>query len=47
MSTHKLLITGAFGQLGTALTEALIYKYGSDAVIASDLKVRDDLIAKL
>ncbi|MEH6658239.1 NAD-dependent epimerase/dehydratase family protein [Leeuwenhoekiella marinoflava] len=37
----KILITGAFGQLGTALTEALINTYGSKSVIATDLHVRD------
>ena len=42
MSTPKILITGAFGQLGTALTEALIYKYGSEAVVATDLNIRDE-----
>ena len=35
MKAQKILITGAFGQLGTALTQALIYHYGSEAVIAS------------
>ena len=42
MNTQKILITGAFGQLGTALTQALINRYGDEAVIATDLKVRSD-----
>ncbi|WP_209332662.1 NAD-dependent epimerase/dehydratase family protein [Lunatimonas salinarum] len=33
----KILITGAGGQLGSELTDALVSKYGSDAVIASDI----------
>ncbi len=42
MKAQKILITGAFGQLGTALTQALIYHYGAEAVIATDLKVQDN-----
>ena len=37
----RILITGAFGQLGTALTEALINTYGSKSVVATDLHIRD------
>lgn len=43
MSQPKILITGAFGQLGTALTEALINKYGEAAIVASDLHTRAGL----
>ena len=32
---------GAFGQLGTALTEALIKHYGVDAIIATDLNIKE------
>jgi threonine 3-dehydrogenase len=42
MKQQKILITGAFGQLGTALTEVLITKYGSDAIVATDLNIRDE-----
>ncbi len=34
---EKILITGAAGQLGSVLTEALIKKYGPNSVIASDI----------
>ncbi|WP_420602264.1 NAD-dependent epimerase/dehydratase family protein [Flagellimonas sp.] len=35
--SHSILITGANGQLGTVLTQALQLKYGLENVIASDL----------
>jgi len=35
-----VLVTGAFGQIGSELTAALKARYGPDRVIASDLKVR-------
>lgn len=41
MKAQKILVTGAFGQLGTALTQALISQYGAESVIATDLKTRD------
>lgn len=34
----KILVTGALGQIGTDLVEALILRYGIDSVISSDLK---------
>ncbi|MGE5682562.1 MAG: L-threonine 3-dehydrogenase [Bacillota bacterium] len=34
----KILVTGAYGQIGSELTHALRSKYGTDMVIASDLK---------
>lgn len=33
----KILITGAGGQLGSELTETLVNKYGTEAVIATDI----------
>jgi len=37
MRKQKILITGANGQLGTALTKSLRKRYGVDSVITSDL----------
>jgi nucleoside-diphosphate-sugar epimerase len=34
----KILLTGSHGQIGTELAEALAKKYGSDAIVVSDLK---------
>ncbi|MFV0566947.1 MAG: NAD-dependent epimerase/dehydratase family protein [Flavobacteriaceae bacterium] len=41
MDTNKILIIGAGGQLGSVLTEALKTKFGSENVIASDLRAID------
>lgn len=37
MTTPKLLIIGANGQIGTELAEALVARYGRDSVVTSDL----------
>lgn len=37
MSRTKVLLTGAAGQIGQVLTRALIEKYGSDQVVATDI----------
>lgn len=44
MKQEKILITGAEGQIGTALTRALRDRYGSAQVIATDIRrsVEDD-----
>ena len=34
----RILVTGALGQIGTELTEALRERYGADAVVASDVR---------
>lgn len=41
MTTENILITGASGQLGAVLTEALKLKFGVKHVIASDLRVNE------
>lgn len=38
---EKILVTGATGQIGTVLTEALRVAYGADNVIATDIKKPD------
>jgi nucleoside-diphosphate-sugar epimerase len=38
----KILVTGAFGQIGSELTQALREKYGLENVIATDLKRKID-----
>ncbi len=38
MNAHRVLITGAGGQIGQVLGEALIGEYGADAVLATDLR---------
>lgn len=47
MSTDKnpkILITGALGQIGTELTEALRERYGNEQVITSDIRESKQLI---
>ena len=36
--TRRILVTGALGQIGTELVEALRTRYGADAVVASDVR---------
>ena len=38
MTEPHILVIGAFGQLGTELVPALAQRYGSEAVVASDLR---------
>ena len=40
MTTTKILIIGANGQIGTELAEALVARHGADAVVTSDLSPR-------
>ena len=37
MTTAKILVIGANGQIGTELAEALVARHGRDAVVTSDL----------
>jgi nucleoside-diphosphate-sugar epimerase len=44
MSTPKILVTGANGQIGRVLTQALRNRYGQNAVLATDItKLGDDV----
>jgi nucleoside-diphosphate-sugar epimerase len=38
MRANKVLVIGALGQIGTDLVEALVKRYGSEAVIAADIR---------
>ncbi len=38
MTDKKILLTGALGQIGTALTRALRERYGADRVVATDIR---------
>lgn len=38
----KILVTGAYGQIGTVLTKTLRMKYGESAVLASDLRSKGE-----
>ena len=41
MGTEKILITGALGQVGSELTEALQREFGIDHVVATDIRERE------
>ena len=41
MKEGTILITGANGQIGTALVEALVDMYGADRVIATDIRLNE------
>ena len=43
LSSDKILVTGALGQIGTELVEALRKKHGASSVIASDLRPVDEV----
>ena len=43
LSGDKILVTGALGQIGTELVEALRKKHGASSVIASDLRPVDQV----
>ena len=44
MSTPKILVTGANGQIGRVLTQELRKKYGQNAVLATDItKISQDV----
>ena len=40
---RRILVTGALGQIGMELLEALIEKFGANNVIASDIREPDNL----
>ena len=42
MKTDKILIIGANGQIGSVLTETLREHYGTDHVIASDIREKEE-----
>ena len=42
-SGDKILVTGALGQIGTELVEAVRQQYGASSVIASDLRPADQV----
>lgn len=42
MKTDKILIIGANGQIGSVLTETLREHYGTDSVIASDIREKEE-----
>ena len=46
MQTEKILLIGAFGQIGTELTEALQGIYGDAHVIASDIRLTSPALAE-
>jgi threonine 3-dehydrogenase len=45
--SQKILVTGANGQIGTALVEALTAKYSEKAVIATDIRARENKSFKI
>ncbi len=40
---RRILVTGALGQIGMELLDALITKFGSNNVIASDIREPEDI----
>jgi nucleoside-diphosphate-sugar epimerase len=42
MKNNKILVTGALGRLGSAVTKSLRDVYGAESVIASDIKMPSD-----
>ncbi|WP_456277363.1 L-threonine 3-dehydrogenase [Bacillus sp. AK128] len=42
----KILLTGALGQIGTELTEKLRKTYGTDSVVATDIRENDSHVVK-
>jgi len=43
-NTQKILVTGAFGQIGTELVVALQNKYGKENIVAMDINVPDNFV---
>jgi len=46
MTSRKVLVTGAMGQIGSELTQALRKRYGSDNVIATDIRIPGGRLAE-
>jgi len=38
MSSKKILVIGALGQIGTDLTEALVHQWGPTQIVTADLR---------
>ncbi len=46
MTQKKVLVTGAMGQIGSELTGELRRKYGSDSVVATDIRKPEGILAE-